>query len=44
MTNTFRNLVQKIREINQRYSKPHIEMSMGVRISLIALRFYLCSS
>ena len=41
MTNTLKNFAQKIREINQRYSKPHIEMSAGVRISLIALRVYL---
>jgi len=41
MTNTFKNFVLKIREINERYSKPHIEMSLGVRISLIALRIYL---
>lgn len=34
-------LVRKIREINQRYSKPHIEMSRGVKISLMALRVYL---
>ena len=41
MTSTFKNFAQKIREINQRYSKPHIEMSRGVKISLIALRVYL---
>jgi hypothetical protein len=41
MTNTFKNFVLKIREINERYSKPHIEMSLGVKISLIALRIYL---
>jgi len=34
-------LIRKIREINHRYSKPHIEMSRGVRISLMALRVYL---
>jgi hypothetical protein len=34
-------LVRKIREINQRYSEPHIEMSRGVKISLMALRVYL---
>jgi hypothetical protein len=34
-------LVTKIREINHRYSKPHIEMSRGVKISLMALRIYL---
>ena len=34
-------LVKKIREINHRYSKPHIEMSRGVKLSLMALRIYL---
>jgi hypothetical protein len=34
-------LVRKIREINQRYSEPHIEMSRGVKIALMALRIYL---
>jgi hypothetical protein len=32
---------EKIREINQRYSAPHIEMSPAVRVSLLALRVYL---
>jgi hypothetical protein len=41
MTNTLRNFAQKIREINQRYSKPHIEMSRGVKIALLSLRVYL---
>ncbi|OIQ75076.1 hypothetical protein GALL_432590 [mine drainage metagenome] len=41
MATRFRGLVRKIREINQRYNKPHIEMSRGVKISLIALRVYL---
>lgn len=41
MLNTITQFRQKIREINQRYSQPHIEMSTGVRISLIALRVYL---
>jgi hypothetical protein len=34
-------LVGKIREINERYSTAHIEMSRGVKISLMALRIYL---
>lgn len=34
-------LVRKIREINERYRTPHIEMSRGVKISLMALRVYL---
>ncbi|UOB04023.1 hypothetical protein [[Acidovorax] ebreus] len=41
MLTTITQFRQKIREINQRYSQPHIEMSTGVRISLIALRIYL---
>lgn len=41
MTKAFSRFGRKIREINRRYSKPHIEMSAGVRISLIALRIYL---
>ena len=31
----------KIGEINRRYSKPRIEMSMPVRLSLLLLRGYL---
>ena len=41
MTSSINRLVRKIREINQRYSKPHIEMSRGVKISLMVLRVYL---
>ena len=41
MASSIHRLVSKIREINHRYSKPHIEMSRGVRISLMALRIYL---
>jgi len=41
MLSSIYRLIRKIREINQRYSKPHIEMSRGVRISLMALRVYL---
>ena len=41
MANALKNFAQKIREINQRYSKPHIEMSPAVRMSLLALRIYL---
>lgn len=41
MANTFKNLALKIKAINQRYSEPHIEMSKGVKISLVALRIYL---
>ncbi len=41
MLSSFYRLVRKVREINHRYSEPHIEMSRGVRISLMALRIYL---
>ncbi len=41
MPSSLQRFTAKIREINQRYSKPHIEMSRGVRISLLALRIYL---
>ncbi|HTY02658.1 MAG TPA: hypothetical protein VMC81_02905 [Rhodocyclaceae bacterium] len=41
MLNTVKQLRQKVREINERYSKPHIEMSGAVRLSLLALRVYL---
>ena len=38
---SLRRFATKIREINHRYSKPHIEMSRGIKISLMALRIYL---
>ena len=41
MASSIYRLVRKIREINHRYSKPHIVMSRGVKISLMALRVYL---
>jgi hypothetical protein len=41
MTSSFNRLVRKFREINQRYSKPHIEMTPLVKMSLMALRVYL---
>ena len=41
MTSSINRLVRKFREINHRYSKPHIEMSRGVRMALMALRVYL---
>lgn len=41
MVINFKKFVRKIQEINQRYSEPHIEMSTGVKISLMALRVYL---
>lgn len=41
MLSTLRHFTAKIREINQRYSKPHIEMSRAVKISLLSLRIYL---
>lgn len=41
MLSSLRSFAAKIREINHRYSKPHIEMSFWVKISLMALRIYL---
>jgi hypothetical protein len=41
MSSSLHRFAAKIREINHRYSKPHIEMSRGVRISLMVLRIYL---
>jgi hypothetical protein len=41
MTSSFQRLLGKIREINHRYSKPHIEMTPLVKLSLMALRVYL---
>lgn len=41
MFDSFKQFRQKIREINQRYSEPHIEMSRAVKMALIALRVYL---
>jgi len=32
---------ERIIEINEKYSKPRIEMSPAVKLSLVALRFYL---
>jgi hypothetical protein len=37
----FKNNVQKITEINQKYTKPRIEMSFGVKFALLFLRLYL---
>ena len=39
--NFFRNTAVAVSEINQKYAKPHIEMTRWVRFSLGALRFYL---
>ncbi len=41
MAISLHRFVRKIREINHRYSEPHIEMSAGVKMSLMALRIYL---
>jgi len=41
MANPIKNLINKIREINQKYSKPRIKMSRSVKIALLALRLYL---
>ena len=37
----FKRLLFKIRDINQRYAQPRIEISRAVRLSLLALRVYL---
>lgn len=36
-----RSLTTEVREINEKYAKPDIEMTLLVRISLLFLRFYL---
>ena len=41
MNKSLKRLFRKIAEINQRYREPRIEMSAGVRASLLFLRFYL---
>ena len=41
MANPIKNLINKIREINQKYSKPRIKISRSVKIALLALRLYL---
>jgi hypothetical protein len=38
---TLRNLFGKFAAINSRYREPRIEMSGGVRLSLLVLRVYL---
>lgn len=37
----FKRLFLKIRDINQHYAQPRIEISRAVRLSLLALRVYL---
>jgi hypothetical protein len=41
VTTTIAEHVEKIREINQRYATPRIQMSGAVRIALLVLRLYL---
>ena len=41
MKNPIKELVNQIREINQKYSKPRIKMSRPVKIALLSLRLYL---
>jgi len=41
MANPIRNLINRIREINEKYSKPRIKMSRPVKFALLALRIYL---
>jgi hypothetical protein len=37
----FKRMLLKLRDINQHYSQPRIEISKAVRLSLLALRIYL---
>ena len=37
----FHSLKTQIRQINRKYAKPEIEITLFVRISLIGLRIYL---
>lgn len=37
----FKQFMQKIHEINQRYAVPKAEMSSGVKFALTGLRIYL---
>ncbi|MFI5293962.1 MAG: hypothetical protein ACHQ0Y_02930 [Thermodesulfovibrionales bacterium] len=39
--NFFSHNYAKIREINEKYATPNVEMSKWVKISLLSLRFYL---
>ncbi len=39
--NFFKHNYAKIREINKKYAHPNVEMSKGVKISLLFLRLYL---
>lgn len=41
MSSQLKRFARKIREINQHYAKPRIEMSGAVKFSLMALRVYL---
>jgi hypothetical protein len=41
MVNMIKRLFLKVGEINRRYREPRIEMSLGVRASLLILRIYL---
>jgi hypothetical protein len=41
LRNFLRSTVRTIRRINQKYSKPRIQQSRMVRISLLLLRLYL---
>jgi len=41
MRKLFRRSIAKIRHINRQYAVPQIQMSPGVRVSLVLLRLYL---
>ncbi|HYK91298.1 MAG TPA: hypothetical protein VE398_21180 [Acidobacteriota bacterium] len=36
-----RSLTTQVREINAKYAKPNIEMTLFVKLNLLFLRFYL---
>ena len=41
ITTFFENTIATVRAINQKFATPHITMTLGVKISLGVLRFYL---
>jgi hypothetical protein len=41
LSRIYQSLIAQVREINKRYSKPSIQMTPFVRISLLFLRVYL---
>jgi hypothetical protein len=37
----FKNTVSTVKSINQKYAKPQIKMTRGVKFALLSLRLYL---